>query len=195
MPGWVDVHALMPFCACASAAMVAACQVLRGQALPASSPVRPSQLGALVHSALVTVMEVDLNLGHSACKAPYVQTGGGSAWLSLRSVTPPAAGADTRPAPAPLQDYARKAEHTDLHHELAALNKAKVQVQREFEAFKELATQTARQNREETAKLLEENAALRNRWVGLGSRQEGLGPQVLRVHTSVGHGIMVALLH
>jgi hypothetical protein len=69
----------------------------------------------------------------------------------------------SHPDPTTLQDYARKAEHTDLHHELAALNKAKVQVQREFEAFKELATQTARQNREETARLLEENAALRNR--------------------------------
>ncbi len=69
----------------------------------------------------------------------------------------------TMTSPRALQDYARKAEHTELHHEMAALNKAKVQVQREFEAFKDLATQTARQNREETARLLEENAALHNR--------------------------------
>jgi hypothetical protein len=78
------------------------------------------------------------------------------------------------PRPHPCwQDYALKAEHSDLHEELAALNKAKVQVQREFEAFKELATQTARQNREETARLLEENAALHSRWGGQGRAGRG----------------------
>ena len=42
-----------------------------------------------------------------------------------------------------------------LAGELAALNQQKVAVQREFEAFKEMATAAARQNREDAARLLE----------------------------------------
>lgn len=62
-----------------------------------------------------------------------------------------------------MQESQRISEKTSLSSELAALNNQKVQVQREFEVFKEVAAQTSRQNREDLARLLDENAALRSR--------------------------------
>lgn len=51
----------------------------------------------------------------------------------------------------------------DLSVDLAAIAKEKVQLQREFDAYKDLCAQTARQHREEQARLLEENASLKAR--------------------------------
>jgi hypothetical protein len=51
----------------------------------------------------------------------------------------------------------------DLSIDLAAIAKEKVQLQREFDAYKDLCAQTARQHREEQARLLEENASLKAR--------------------------------
>ncbi|GFH26807.1 uncharacterized protein HaLaN_25020 [Haematococcus lacustris] len=62
-----------------------------------------------------------------------------------------------------LEDARREADSVGLAGELAMLNNQKVQVQREFEAFKELAMQSARSKREELARLLDENAALHSR--------------------------------
>lgn len=50
-----------------------------------------------------------------------------------------------------------------LTSELAALNNQKVQIQREFEAFRDMTQQARRQQTEEVAKLLEENASLHSR--------------------------------
>eukprot|EP00882_Tetradesmus_deserticola_P034099 GHRQ01039011.1.p2 GENE.GHRQ01039011.1~~GHRQ01039011.1.p2 ORF type:complete len:114 (+),score=35.91 GHRQ01039011.1:132-473(+) len=49
----------------------------------------------------------------------------------------------------------------DLSVDLAAIAKEKVQLQREFDAYKELCAQTSRQHREEQAHLLEENTSLK----------------------------------
>lgn len=62
-----------------------------------------------------------------------------------------------------VEDARRGGDTMTLTAELAALNNQKVQIQREFEAFKEMATAAARNNREEVAKLLEQNAALHAR--------------------------------
>ncbi|GAX79403.1 hypothetical protein CEUSTIGMA_g6844.t1 [Chlamydomonas eustigma] len=62
-----------------------------------------------------------------------------------------------------IEDARRAEAASSFTAELTELNKSKVQVQREFEAFKELAMQTSRSNREEIAKLLDENATLHSR--------------------------------
>mmetsp|Transcript_25533 Transcript_25533/g.55588 ORF Transcript_25533/g.55588 Transcript_25533/m.55588 type:complete len:492 (-) Transcript_25533:568-2043(-) len=62
-----------------------------------------------------------------------------------------------------MEDARRAADAVSLTGELAMLNNQKVQIQREFEAFKDMATQAARSKGEEIAKLLEENANLRTK--------------------------------
>eukprot|EP00198_Chlamydomonas_reinhardtii_P014446 XP_001703783.1 predicted protein [Chlamydomonas reinhardtii] len=62
-----------------------------------------------------------------------------------------------------MEEQARSGESVALAGELAALNQQKVAIQREFEAFKDMATAASRQNREDQARLLEENANLKGR--------------------------------
>lgn len=64
---------------------------------------------------------------------------------------------------AQVEEQARSGDSVALAGELAALNQQKVAIQREFEAFKEMATAASRQNREDAAKMLEENATLKSR--------------------------------
>ncbi|GFR48484.1 hypothetical protein Agub_g10380, partial [Astrephomene gubernaculifera] len=78
-----------------------------------------------------------------------------------------------------LEEAARNTDAMALAGELASLNQQKVAVQREFEAFKEMATAAARQNREDTARLLEENAGLKSRLAARAFQdvQAGFKPQ------------------
>ncbi|PNH02873.1 hypothetical protein TSOC_011114, partial [Tetrabaena socialis] len=62
-----------------------------------------------------------------------------------------------------MEEQARSGDTVTLAGELAALNQQKVAIQREFEAFKEMATAASRQNREDAARLLEENANIKAR--------------------------------
>eukprot|EP00877_Chromochloris_zofingiensis_P014035 jgi/Chrzof1/8886/Cz03g27290.t1 len=57
----------------------------------------------------------------------------------------------------------RTTNRDDISCELASLTKAKLQLQHEFEAFKDMATETSRSNREELTRLLQENAHLKAR--------------------------------
>lgn len=73
-----------------------------------------------------------------------------------------------------MEDIRREDASTSLSTELAALNKQKVQVQREFEAYKDMMMQTSRSNREEVSRLLEANAMLHSRLAA--KTMEGMAP-------------------
>ncbi|MEW5316823.1 MAG: hypothetical protein WDW38_008170 [Sanguina aurantia] len=62
-----------------------------------------------------------------------------------------------------MEDERRRVNDVGLSGELAAMNNNKVQIQREFEAFKEVASSATRSKREEMANLLEENATLKSK--------------------------------
>ncbi|EFJ49276.1 hypothetical protein VOLCADRAFT_117305 [Volvox carteri f. nagariensis] len=78
-----------------------------------------------------------------------------------------------------LEEQARGSDTMDLAGELASLNQQKVAIQREFDAFREMATTAAREHREAAARLLEENAALKSRLAARAFQdvQAGLRPQ------------------
>ncbi|KAG1651575.1 hypothetical protein FOA52_009445, partial [Chlamydomonas sp. UWO 241] len=74
-----------------------------------------------------------------------------------------------------IEDARREDTSSSLTAELAALNKQKVQVQREFSSFKDMAMETSRTNREEVAKLLSENAELHSRLAAKTLDMAGVG--------------------
>eukprot|EP00878_Enallax_costatus_P020783 GHUV01021977.1.p1 GENE.GHUV01021977.1~~GHUV01021977.1.p1 ORF type:complete len:333 (+),score=122.21 GHUV01021977.1:703-1701(+) len=73
------------------------------------------------------------------------------------------------------QRYMRETQE-EYVPDLAATNKEKMQLQREFDAFKDLTAQTYRQHRAEQARLLEENAALKARIAAEAARAAMGGP-------------------
>ncbi|GIL44865.1 hypothetical protein Vafri_2324 [Volvox africanus] len=87
---------------------------------------------------------------------------------SLRSASRPASAPST-PAPRPQ----------GLAGELASLNQQKVAIQREFDAFREMATAASREHREAAARMLEENATLKTRLAARAFQdvQAGFKPQ------------------
>lgn len=66
-----------------------------------------------------------------------------------------------------------------LAGELASLNHQKVGIQREFDAFREMATASAREHREAAARLLEENATLKSRLAARAFQDVHAGEQGL----------------
>ncbi|KAF8063006.1 hypothetical protein HT031_003845 [Scenedesmus sp. PABB004] len=64
----------------------------------------------------------------------------------------------------------------DLAADLAAASKARLQVQREYDAFKDLTEQTHRQHRAEQARMIEEVAALKARVAADAARAAAAGP-------------------
>ncbi|GLC39214.1 hypothetical protein PLESTM_000864600 [Pleodorina starrii] len=78
-----------------------------------------------------------------------------------------------------LEEQARSGDTVALAGELASLNQQKVAIQREFDAFREMATASSREHREAAARLLEENAALKGRLAARAFQdvQAGFKPQ------------------
>ncbi|GIL76189.1 hypothetical protein Vretimale_5796 [Volvox reticuliferus] len=78
-----------------------------------------------------------------------------------------------------LEEHARSADTVGLAGELASLNQQKVAIQREFDAFREMATAASREHREAAARLLEENATLKSRLAARAFQdvQAGFKPQ------------------
>lgn len=64
---------------------------------------------------------------------------------------------------APCRATPRRARPQHFAAELSSLSKAKIQVQRECEALRDMAAQAAAQHREELARYMQENAALKTR--------------------------------
>eukprot|EP00775_Hariotina_reticulata_P013245 gene13245-13375_t len=84
------------------------------------------------------------------------------------------------------QSYLRE-EQEELVSDLAAANKAQLQLQREFDAFKDLTAQTHRQHREEQARLLDENASLKAR-IAAEAARVAMGTPVAAVGTAMPAG-------
>ncbi|GLI64941.1 hypothetical protein VaNZ11_008342, partial [Volvox africanus] len=78
-----------------------------------------------------------------------------------------------------LEEQARNADTVGLAGELASLNQQKVAIQREFDAFREMATAASREHREAAARILEENATLKTRLAARAFQdvQAGFKPQ------------------
>eukprot|EP00200_Dunaliella_tertiolecta_P010610 CAMPEP_0202373756 /NCGR_PEP_ID=MMETSP1127-20130417/4718_1 /ASSEMBLY_ACC=CAM_ASM_000462 /TAXON_ID=3047 /ORGANISM="Dunaliella tertiolecta, Strain CCMP1320" /LENGTH=570 /DNA_ID=CAMNT_0048970731 /DNA_START=48 /DNA_END=1757 /DNA_ORIENTATION=+ len=86
-----------------------------------------------------------------------------------------------------LQEKQQAPDSMALTSQLALLNNAKVQVQREYDAFRSQATQAARNNREEIAGLLAENADLKTR-IARKAAETVMGAENVAARAPLGSG-------